>query len=53
MVTSSVGILKEVCCERRISVGLGEEVGREVVSLLFEWGSMLEESKGGRYDGFI
>ena len=53
MVSSSVGIVKEVCCKLWISVGFGEEIGREVVSLLSEWGGMLEESKSGRYDGVI
>ena len=47
MVSSGVGILKEVCCERWISGGFGEEVGREVVSFVSERGGMLEESQSG------
>ena len=47
MGTSRVGVLKEVCCTRRISVGRGEEVGREVVSFVFEGGGPLEESQSG------
>ena len=47
MVSSSVGILKEVCCTRRISVGCGEEVGREVVSFVSEGGGKLEEPQSG------
>ena len=47
MVSSGVGILKEVCCKRRVSGGFGEEVGREVVSFVFERGGKLEESQSG------
>ena len=45
MVSSSVGGLKEVFCKCWISVGFGEEVGREVVSFVSERGGMLEESQ--------
>ena len=47
MVSSGVGIPKEVCCERRIRGGFGEKVGREVVSFVFEGGGKLEESQSG------
>ena len=47
MVSSSVGVLKEVCCKRRISVGFGKEVGREAVSFVSERGGKLEESQSG------
>ena len=47
MVSSSVGVLKEALCKRWISVGFGEEVGREVVSFVSERSVMLEESKIG------
>ena len=47
MVSSSVGILKEVCCKRRISGGFSEEVGRKVVSFVSEGGGKLEESQSG------
>ena len=47
MVSSSVGVLKEVSCKRWIIVGFGEEVGRKVVSFVSERGSMLEESQSG------
>ena len=47
MVSSGVGILKEVCCKRRISRGFGEEVRREVVTFMSERGVILEESQSG------
>ena len=47
MVSSSVGVLKEVSYKRWIIVGFGEEVGREVVSFVFEGGGKLEESQSG------
>ena len=47
MVSSSVGILKEACCKRRISGGFGEEVGRKVVSFVSKRGVVLEESQSG------
>ena len=47
MVSSSVGVVKEVCCKHWIGVGLGEEVGREVVSFVSERGGTVEESQSG------
>ena len=47
MVSSSVGVLKEVVCKLRISGGFGEEVGRKVVSFVSVGGGKLEESQSG------
>ena len=44
MVSSSVGVLKEIPCKRGIIVGFGEEVGWKVVSFMSERGVVLEES---------
>ena len=47
MGTSCVSAMEEIVCKHWVSVCFGEEVGREVVSFLSEWGGLLEESKGG------
>ena len=47
MVSSSVGGPKEIFCKCWISVGFGEEIGREVVSFVSEGGGKLEKSQSG------
>ena len=49
---SSVIAMKEVVCKLWVSISFGEKIGREVVSLLFERGSMLEKSNRVSFRNF-